>query len=104
VSPYITSNLPKTPEQLHLWCLYSTAIFVLLSFINHFVRGQRSQFRAQVAIKQSLFGLQFPYSFLLIFAIIDTSILHQIPDIEKFVSIAGITLTIFSISTLFKIG
>jgi hypothetical protein len=100
----IINNIPKTTDQIHLLCLYSAAIFFVLSFLNHLLRGEIRQFGALVAIKHSISGIAFPYSFELIFVLVDKSILQVTPDIERFLSVAGIVLTILLVSALFKIG
>jgi hypothetical protein len=100
----IINNIPKTTDEIHLWCLYSAAVFLVLSFLNHLLRGEIRQFGALVAIKHSVSGIAFPYSFALIFVFVAKSILQVTPDIERFLSVAGIVLTILLISALFKIG
>jgi hypothetical protein len=66
--------------------------------------GEIRRFGAWIIIKQSISGLTFPYSFVSIFILIDKSILETINDVEKFISVGGIVLTVLSISALFKIG
>jgi hypothetical protein len=104
MTQYIINNIPRTTDEIHAWCLYSAVIFCLLSVINHLFRGEISKFGTLVAMKQSISGLTFPYSFVMMFIIIDKSILQTITDVERFLSIAGIVLTILSISILSKIG
>jgi hypothetical protein len=82
----------------------SAAGFLVVSFINHLIRGKFQKFKAAVAIKQSIAGLMFPYSVILIFVMVDRSLLQAISDVERFLSIAGMVLTILAISTLFRIG
>jgi hypothetical protein len=100
----VIPHIPKTADEVHLWCLFSAATFLIISFINHVARGQLRQFGSLVAIKQSISGLMFPYSILMILLLIDKSLLQTIGDVERFLSIAGIALTILSISALFKVG
>jgi hypothetical protein len=98
------SVIPHSNDAMHRWCLYAALIFIVVSFVNHLIRGQFSKFGTLIAIKQGISGFSFPYSIISILTYTDSSLMTTLSDIPKFLVIAGITLAVIAISSLFKIG
>ena len=72
--------------------------------INHAISGNWAKYGPLIAIKQGITGLAFPYSLILMFVYVETSLMQTISDIPKYLVIAGLTVTIVSLASLFKIG
>jgi hypothetical protein len=100
----VIAAIPHNDTEIHLWCLYSAILFIILSMLNHIMRRRWAEFGALTAIKQGVAGLAFPYSMILFLIYADESLIKTITDIPKFLVIAGIALTVISVASLFRIG
>jgi hypothetical protein len=101
---FIHDNIPHDDATIHLWCMYSAILFIVISLLTHLLSGNWAKYGALIAIKQGITGLSFPYSVILMFVYAETSLMQNITDIPKYLIIAGLTVAIVSLAGLFKIG
>src|SRR5438270_14011615 len=101
---FILGNIPRDDTTVHLWCIYGAILFIVISMIFHPISGNWAKYGPLIAIKQGITGLAFPYSLILMFVYVETSLMQTITDIPKYLIIAGLTVAIVSLAALFKVG